>query len=294
MITPYRVDHSAFDSHAFLIESENKRIFYSGDFRGHGRKSEAYKWFLGHAPQNIDYLLMEGSQIGRKNDKIITEEDIQKELTSIFSKETGPKFVFTSSQNIDRLVSVFKACIKTNHILVLDIYSANVLHTLSQFANLPDPLNGFININVMFPYRTTKMLFDRNKKSYAKKFKPFYINKKIISKNPDKYVILVRPSMQKDIDKIQNFSEGVLIYSLWSGYKSKPNIMKFLDYMQSRNIKIIDCHTSGHAYLSTLQEFTDALQPKHIIPIHTFHKQQYKNLFNYPVLELDDKELLKF
>ena len=42
-ITPYLVDHSAFDAMAFLIEVENKKIFYSGDFRGHGRKSVLFK-----------------------------------------------------------------------------------------------------------------------------------------------------------------------------------------------------------------------------------------------------------
>lgn len=38
-ITPYLVDHSAIDSYSFLIEAEGERVFYSGDFRAHGRKS---------------------------------------------------------------------------------------------------------------------------------------------------------------------------------------------------------------------------------------------------------------
>lgn len=38
-ITPYLMDHSATDAYAFLIEAEGERIFYTGDFRGHGRKS---------------------------------------------------------------------------------------------------------------------------------------------------------------------------------------------------------------------------------------------------------------
>ena len=33
-LTPYLVDHSAFDSYAFLIEAGGKRLFYSGDLRG--------------------------------------------------------------------------------------------------------------------------------------------------------------------------------------------------------------------------------------------------------------------
>ena len=37
-VTPYLVDHSAFDAYALLVEADGKRVFYSGDFRGHGRK----------------------------------------------------------------------------------------------------------------------------------------------------------------------------------------------------------------------------------------------------------------
>ena len=42
-ITPYLVDHSAFDALAYLVEGDGKRIFYSGDFRGHGRKSVLFE-----------------------------------------------------------------------------------------------------------------------------------------------------------------------------------------------------------------------------------------------------------
>ena len=66
-ITPYWMDHSAFDAYAFLIEGDGKSIFYSGDFRGHGRKTEAYKRFLRYAPKNVDYLLLEGTMIGRSD-----------------------------------------------------------------------------------------------------------------------------------------------------------------------------------------------------------------------------------
>lgn len=35
-ITPYLVDHSAYDAYSLLIEAEGKRLLYSGDFRAHG------------------------------------------------------------------------------------------------------------------------------------------------------------------------------------------------------------------------------------------------------------------
>ena len=36
-VTPLLVDHSAFDAYALVVEAEGKRVFYSGDFRAHGR-----------------------------------------------------------------------------------------------------------------------------------------------------------------------------------------------------------------------------------------------------------------
>ena len=41
-ITPFWADHSAFDAYSFLIETGGKSIFYSGDFRSHGRKAGAF------------------------------------------------------------------------------------------------------------------------------------------------------------------------------------------------------------------------------------------------------------
>ena len=37
---------------------------FSGDSN---RKSKVFKWFTHNAPKNVDYLLMEGTQLGRKS-----------------------------------------------------------------------------------------------------------------------------------------------------------------------------------------------------------------------------------
>jgi ribonuclease J len=45
-ITPYLVVHSAFDAYALLIDAEGRRLFYTGDYRGHGRKSVLFARFV--------------------------------------------------------------------------------------------------------------------------------------------------------------------------------------------------------------------------------------------------------
>ena len=288
-ITPYWADHSAFDSYSFLIEAENKRIFYSGDFRSHGRKAKAYKWFLHNAPKDIDYLLIEGTTIGRKQDNPKTEEHIETELIELFKKSNSINYIYTSSQNIDRLVSIYKACLASQKTFVVDVYTANVLEILSNFAGLPSPLKGFPNLKVLFPNRLTTSLFKSGHGDLANKFSKSKITKDEISLNPSDFVLLVRPSMKNDLNKIIT-DNGNLIYSMWEGYKEQAITKEFIDWLKSKNFTIYDIHTSGHANTDTLKEFADTLAPKVIIPIHTFNKQDYKNIFSQKIIELNDNE----
>jgi ribonuclease J len=64
-ITPFLIDHSAFDAHMLLIEVHGKRLFYSGDFRAHGRKSVLTRRLMAAPPKDLDVLLMEGTNLGR-------------------------------------------------------------------------------------------------------------------------------------------------------------------------------------------------------------------------------------
>ncbi len=65
-IIPYLVDHSAYDAYSILISANGKRLFYSGDFRAHGRKAKLFQKMIKNPPKNIDVLLMEGTTRGIK------------------------------------------------------------------------------------------------------------------------------------------------------------------------------------------------------------------------------------
>lgn len=291
-ITPYLNDHSAFDSYSFLIETENKRIFYSGDFRSHGRKINIYKHFLNNVPQNIDCLIIEGTTIGRKQEYFKTEDDIKNELEVLFKKSTSINYIFTSSQNIDRLISIYKACLSSYKTLVIDVYTANILEILSHFAKLPSILKGYSKLKVLYTHRLTTSLFKRGFDEMANKFAFKKISKKEISGNPSDYVLLVRPSMQNDLEKIK-VENGNFIYSMWKGYKEQVSIKNFIEWLKNKDFIMQYIHTSGHADIATLKEFTDTINPKMIIPIHTFNKHDYRKIFSQKVIELNDNELFE-
>jgi len=101
--------------------------------------------------------------------------------------------------------------------------------------------------------------------------------------------LLVRPSIKDDLERIKA-NNGNFIYSLWEGYKEQDNTKQFIDWLKTRNFTEYYVHTSGHADIATLKGFADTLAPRAIIPIHTFNKQDYKNIFSQKVIALDDNQ----
>jgi ribonuclease J len=290
-ITPYWADHSAFDAYSFLVEANGKSLFYSGDFRSHGRKAKAFFWFTHNAPQNVDYLLLEGTTISRDNKPFKTEPEIENELIEVFKQKEKINLIYTSGQNIDRLTSIYRACKRTGKIFVVDVYVAKVLKELSKYAGIPYPSENFENLKVMFPFFTSRRLKNEGNEKILYEFKKFKITKEEISNQSENIVMIVRPSMQKDLEKINGIESGNFIYSMWAGYLKKSGTMQFVDYLTNRKFTLHKIHTSGHADTKTLKKMVEAIKPKNIVPIHTFEGDKYNDIFNEPIVELKDGEI---
>jgi len=205
-----------------LIEANGKKLFYSGDFRSHGRKKEVYKNFIENPPKDVDCLIMEGTTIGRNTIKSKTEEEIENDFFECFKNSTSINYVFTSTQNIDRLVSIYKACLRAGKTFVVDVYGAHILEKLSEFAKLPSLLKGYPKMGVYFYQKPTSKLIRDGYEKMVYKYTPKKIDKDDIINKPSDYVILVRTSMANDL-KIMDIKDGNFIYSMWHGYMKFPS-----------------------------------------------------------------------
>ncbi len=291
-VTPYWADHSAFDSYSLSVKAGDRGIFYSGDFRNHGRKPGAFRWLVNNPPENINYLLLEGTTIGRHAGPFKTEPEIEEELKDIFRQAGKICLLYTSGQNIDRIVSAYRACLRTGKIMVVDVYVATILKELSPFGGIPYPSEKFKNLRVMFPYFTSRRLANEGNEKILYEFRKFKITKEEISRLTGNIVMLVRPSMQKDLERIQGIFGGNIIYSLWEGYLQKPVTAKFIDYLINQGFTLHKIHTSGHAGTPALQQMVDAIKPDYIVPIHTFSGSEYRKIFSTPVIEVKDGEVI--
>lgn len=285
-LTPYLVDHSAYDSYALLVEADNKRLFYSGDFRRHGRKGKIFERFISNPPTNIDVLLMEGSTLGRLDSANVypTEIDLEKTLIEAFKKTEGIVLLWCSSQNIDRLVTVYRASRYAKRQFVADMYTAHMLKSIGN-PRLPHP--GYENFRVFLPKYQKKIIIKKKLFHLAKTFSRYRIYDSELNKKSSKIVMLFRPAMMSDFDGYDFIENCTLVYSLWTGYLKDERYKDFLNWLNQKNIHIMHCHTSGHAPLADLQKIAEAVSPKMLVPVHTFAPDLYRQYFKNVVIKTD-------
>lgn len=287
-LTPYLVDHSGFDALAFLIEAEGKRIFYSGDFRGHGRKHIVFDKIIADPPKDIDYLLLEGSHIEEEEGVYEKEEDVESRLVELLNDKEKLYFIATSSQNIDRIVSIYRACKKSDRVFVIDPYTALILEVARAVSYAIPQHDWGEHMKVLFvENRHTKLM---QKDNILAKYMQSEVKYEDILKDKGKYLIKDLYAVRNKFSENKDLAETTLIYSMWDGYLEDDEELRA--FWESNKVPIIHVHTSGHAHVADLKKFAYALNPRTIIPIHTFSPEKFREHFSDKVDIYSDGECI--
>ena len=254
-VTAFLCDHSAFDSYMLLCEADGERILYTGDFRSNGRKS--FGRLLNDLPCKVDKLICEGTTLSRTTThKSKTEAELEELAVAEFRNTSGPIFLLQSSTNIDRIVTMYRAAKRTGRVFLQELYMAEATSAIG--GNIPNPQFSDVYAFITNPKRHDALT------KYQR------MGKARIAKSP--FVMCVRSSMLRYLQglaKICSFENGLLVYSMWTGYKEQPAMAKFIDECQNLGLRLVDLHTSGHAYPDTIRTLIAHVNPDEIIPIHT-------------------------
>jgi ribonuclease J len=285
-ITPFLVDHSAYDAYSILIESDGIKLFYSGDFRAHGRKAKLFHKLIQNPPNDIDVLLMEGTTIGRRNhdEKFPTEDDLISDFVELFKSTKGMCLVWCSGQNIDRIVTAYKACKIAGRQFIADMYTAEILRA-TENPNLPQ--GHWNGIKVFLPKSQKYRVIQQKLFDMSNQYKPYRIYPENLPQEASNSAMIFRPSMFKDLEEAGCLDHSSLAYSLWEGYLKMDQQKEFLDKLEKHRIEMKLIHTSGHASVSDLKIFANAIKAKKLVPIHSFETDQFPDLFNNVELKQD-------
>ncbi len=280
-ITPFLTDHSTPEAFAFLIEADEKRVFYSGDFRATGRKEKVFNKLIENPPGDIDLLLMEGTMVERTNHLYQTEDSVEEAVYKIFKEQKNVSFVISSAQNIDRFVSVFRACKRTNKFLVIDVYSAWILDMVRK-QSTGIPAIEWNEIKVFEHPGQLNKIRDSSFDEFRNRVKKQRAGNSVFE-HPSDYVYFVRCPNEALVKKLRGKEKINIIYSQWEGYLKEEHKNYCTDNINTlkvaNDISFQSIHTSGHATVPDLMRFAKALNPKMIVPIHTTYPDKFKKEF---------------
>lgn len=258
-ITPYSIDHSAFDAYMFLVEAEGKRILHTGDFRMHGAKGRKMPDVFKRFAANIDVLITEGTMLSRQEEKVMTVHELGRKAKQIL-RDNKNIFVLCSSTDIDTIAAFYGAAIanKKPFIVCDDEFQLEILRIVTANSR-----SSFYDFNRQKIY------------VYGNNLRDFMMERGYCFLGRTNYIT------QKAIEALPN---SLLVYSMWRGYldKSHPAYDEFKSsFMQ----KAVECgchieylHTSGHASIEQLKQVCDITGAKIIIPIHSENPEAFTRL----------------
>ncbi|SKB93254.1 ribonuclease J [Lachnospiraceae bacterium] len=247
-ITPIESDHSAIDSLMFLVEGHGKRILLTGDYRMHGFHNERMeKTFreIGH----IDLMITEGTNLTKDyKGAYKSEKDVEAKFKEIKDKYKYV-FLFTSSSNIDR-IAAFSRQVPSGQYVITDNYQKRLQEIADEERENK--------------YKSHKVLCygdNLDAKMNAWGFG-------MVIRSGDKFYQIVKEYFEKYPD------DTILIYSMWSGYKSIPEVKKILDIAPRQET----VHVSGHITKEDLKYVIETVSPEKLLVHHmqTWYEKETK------------------
>lgn len=279
-ITPYLNDHSAFDAYSLLIQCDSRRVFYTGDIRGHGRKGTLFEALVADPPRGVDVMLMEGTHVrsdpATDGDIFETEADLETRFVDVLKATTGAVAVLGSAQNIDRLVTVYRAARRSGRQLVVDLYGA----TVAAATRSTIPQLGFPDLRVYVPQRQRVLVKDSGEFGRVKELGQARVFPEELASAPSRYVFYVPSSVVFELCRSGALdSTGAAVWSLWSGYLRDGSGKRLQQFLAERSIPFSTIHTSGHASVVDLQRLVEAVRPGRLVPMHSEATSRFVELF---------------
>ncbi len=264
-VTPFLVDHSGFDAYGLLVRAGGESLFYTGDIRFHGRKSHRMVSLADRLPENLDCLLMEGTDFDRAGGGgPSSEKELEDDLVGSFGTLDGAAVCFYSAQNIDRLVTLFRASKRSGRTFVYDLYGATVAAATGN-PNIPQPT--WDEVKVCLREGERRRVLQTKQFERVNSLRDHRVYREEIAEDPSRYVLTGRSSSVRELARSGCLSGARGYWSQWAGYLER-------DLEQSRLFR--DCglemevaHVSGHATAQDLVEFARGVGASQTVPVHT-------------------------
>ncbi len=189
-----------------------------------------------------------------------------------FRDTGGLVATFSSAQNIDRLVTVYRAARRAGRMLVVDLYTATVAAAIGR-STIPQP--GFDGYAVYVPNSQRHRVVESREFERVKNVANIRLFPEDLASGRGRLAYLGTSSTAAELVDGGALHGGAVVWSLWDGYLAEPSGQRMLRLLEEAEVPVIQHHTSGHAYVEDLQRLAAAFDPARLVPIHSEATDQF-------------------
>lgn len=271
-VTGISVDHSAPDSRALLVEADGQKLIYSGDLRAHGRTGFRFEKLLADERlRGADWLLLEGTTLGAGSGGhgLRSEQEVEEELVTLATGAPDKLVaVIASGQNLDRLVSCYRAAKRTGRLLVIDPYQAFVLMKLAPLSS-SIPQFAWEGVRVSFAPHQVERLKAAGLMDLVYEMGRSKVSSDALAAEPGTYLLCARGSYGTTKLLTHVGSGNVeLVWSMWGGYWQRDGCA-MRTWAEREGVQARFIHSGGHAWPEDLERLKATLKPRKLEIVHT-------------------------
>jgi ribonuclease J len=313
-VTHILQDHSVPGASSYILESNGKKILYSGDIRFHGTNPLTIDDYAKKVGSRIDLMLCEGTRID--SDKMLTESGIIESVYSKIKNIKGVVFVDFSWKDTTRFHTILSACKKAGRIFVINSRLAYILDKLGEYPSDKD-VKVFVKRKGSCLYSPTD--YSKYRHEYGLKVdwdagidSTHYENGVVasdIKKHPEKYVMMLSYFDLSQIFDIAD-EDGKIPDSFMIRAQCAPfcddlelDEERFINWLEEFGIGFElddspmpdgcmnpECqkikrvmkrdHVSGHVSRPEIKELIKKINPKVVMPIHTVKPEEFNKILD--------------
>lgn len=240
-----------------------------------------------------------------------SEDDVMKKCIEIVNAEENIIIYDASQADLERVKILFEVAKKTGRKLLIDSKKAFLILNLNEDEKLENGLPQIKDFQILLgrsklgantkKYRELTAncpgfyleTFKEGRKNHEK----VLINdesipddqfvwgsdlKKQILKDSNKYIIYTSSGPLLLLHcKMRNISmSGTYIYGKAEPFNEEMEFTftRLLNWLKLCNLKLEYAHTSGHCFPNDLKRAIEVINPENVIPIHTEHPEEFKNI----------------
>ena len=168
-------------------------------------------------------LLMEGTNIRPDGEEVReqpSETDIEAACAEMFRSTTGLALVTWSARNIDRLVTIYRAALRSGRTFVIDLYTASIAAATGN-PNIPCPGDEWPHVRVYVPRWQRVKVKDAGQFHRVEEVKPYRLYERQLADNRPSYVSQFGLSVAQLFEREGLLADAKAIWSLWPGYLAR-------------------------------------------------------------------------